>query len=110
MNPFKVTSIALLLLTGSVYAMPPMGGPCQGPDTEQLQKLLALTDEQTISLEALLDEQYEVRRLLHEQHRSEMEQHRLETRDRLSTLLSDEQLEKLDLLQEWRETRREPRW
>ncbi len=110
MNKIAITSLALLLVTGSAYAIPPAGGPCGGPSVERLQKKLELSDEQAASVKTLLEEQREKRRTLHESHREELDQHQTETRERLSAVLTEEQLEKLDSFKEQRKERRGRRW
>ena len=97
------TLVIFIFVTSSTAAMSPLGGSCGGVDSESLQQQLELTDEQMISLETILEERFQGRVLLHKRHHDELEQHRVETREQLSTVLSEAQIEQLEAYRLWHE-------
>lgn len=109
MNKILIPFLTVLIsITGSAAAMSPMDGACGGADIDRLQKQLELTEEQAVSLQAILEERFQSRLLMHKRHHDELEQHRTETRERLSALLSEAQVEQLEALRLWHERMRRP--
>ncbi|MES9970056.1 MAG: hypothetical protein ABW092_08485 [Candidatus Thiodiazotropha sp.] len=104
MNRVRVTSLVVFLcITGSAIAMPPFGGSCEGQGRETLQQRLDLSDEQAESVETLLQERFQSRLLMHKRHHDEREQHRAETREQLTAVLSEAQVEQLEAYRLWHE-------
>ena len=107
----KVLVAALVIsffFTSSAVAVSPLGGPCSRADSETLQQQLDLTDEQAASLETILEERFQSRVLMHKRHHDEMEQHRTESREQLSAVLSETQIEQLEAYRFWHERASRP--
>ncbi len=109
MNKIAGISLAMLIATaGPAAAMSPMGGDCTAPESDQLLQQLDLSEEQTASVKAILQERFQSRLLMQKRHHDEMEQHRAETRERLSAVLSEAELEQLEAYRLWHERARQP--
>ncbi|MBT2968406.1 MAG: hypothetical protein B6D72_08145 [gamma proteobacterium symbiont of Ctena orbiculata] len=103
-NKTLFASLVLFIFTASsATAMPPFGGACSGSDSESLQRQLELSDEQSATLQTILEERFQSRLLLHKRHHDEMDQHRAETLERLSAVLSETQIEQLEAYRLWHE-------
>ena len=107
----KIANISLAMLiavAGPAVAMSPMGGGCAASDSDRLVQQLDLSEEQASSVKTILEEQFKSRLLMQKRHHDEMEQHRTETRERLSEVLSEAQLEQLEAYRLWHERARQP--
>ncbi|MES9944047.1 MAG: hypothetical protein ABW080_03700 [Candidatus Thiodiazotropha sp.] len=100
---FFTTLVIFIFVAGSAAAMSPLGGSSGGSDSKSLRQRLELTDEQMASLETILEERLQGRVLLHKRHHDELEQHRVESRERLSTVLTQAQIEQLEAYRLWHE-------
>ncbi len=104
MNKLMMIAASTLLVAGMTQAMPADRGPCsergprngQGPNFEQMQQRLGLTDAQAAEVKNIMQEQRAEGDALRQEHCKAITEHRDKTRSRLSTVLTAEQLQQFD--------------
>lgn len=117
----QLAVIGLTLIAGTALADGPRQGGARGPDVDQLAIVLELDDYQKQEVERIMTEHHEAARARREAHRASGERPDRETmaavreqmqanlRAELATVLSGEQLEKLDALKAMRGDRQSRR-
>lgn len=113
----KLIALSLCtLVAASVQAMPMGKGPCnggheerknRGPNIEQMQQKMALSDEQATALEKVFTEQQAKRQALHQQHCEQIQQHQEEGYNRIASILTAEQMTQFDAAREARQEKRQ---
>lgn len=113
MKKLIALSICALLTATGVQAGK---GPCdsdhqgrknKGPNIEQMQQKLGLTDEQSVALEKVFNEQQAKSQALRQQHCEQMQQHQEAGHHSISSILTDEQMQQFDAAREARQERRQ---
>ena len=125
--PMMISITFALLMAWSAFAQRPMGSPQDGRNLEeqfdQIHERLALSDQQAEEIRPILEESRDKMRELREKYRdqarsrstmesfrAEMEELRTETDERLTTVLTDAQIEEYrEMERERRETLRQNR-
>ena len=113
MNKIVMVILSSLLLTSMVLADHPAGGKHKGKYKDRLISKLELTEEQEQPVADILKEQWkkrwEIKRSAMEKIKPQMEALHEETRQRLTGVLTEEQLQKYDMMRskrhEWMQKR-----
>lgn len=101
MKKLLIASILSVGLVAGVQAQD--SEPRHGqPDGSRIANYLELTDDQLPAFQAVMKEQFEKRRALHQELREKHQAVEAETRSELEGVLTYEQLEKLDAMKEKR--------
>jgi hypothetical protein len=109
MKKLLIASILSVGLVAGVQAQD--SEPRHGqPDGSRIANYLELTDDQLPAFQAVMKEQFEKRRALHQEFREKHQAVEAETRSELEGVLTYEQLEKLDAMKEKRSKRMSGMW
>ncbi len=104
MNKLLILATSALFLTSTAQALPGDRGPCaergdrqgRGPNIERMQERLALSDDQAAAVDKIFTQQHRAAQKLRRAHCDAMQQHRNQTRERLSSVLSEDQMQQIE--------------
>ncbi|MGF1644802.1 MAG: hypothetical protein ACFCUJ_14270 [Thiotrichales bacterium] len=107
----KILSMAIVC--GSFAGFANAEAACQqpgavdaAPATEMFKHRFGVDDEQARQMQAIMEEQREKHRAMHEKHMQEMEQYRAETEARMKSVLNEDQLKRMEELRARRDAMR----